>query len=379
MKVFKEAVLPLGFKAHAVSCGIKKTSNLDLALFYSEVPCVSAHLFTTNAIKAAPILLNQEHLKKTQTIQAILVNSGNANCFTGRQGINDARLCASHTARLLKIDQAKVLVSSTGIIGRRLPWKRIIQALPFLVGGLSPNGIHNAARAIMTTDTFPKEITVQFKIGQRWVSLCGIAKGAGMIQPHLATMLCFLFTDANISSFALRDALKNAAEESFHCISVDGCMSTNDTVSIMASGLSGCPKIRLGKDLSAFSSVLRFVCLELAKMIIRDAEGATKFVQITVKKAKDQQEAKRIALAVANSNLFKTAVFASSPNVFGRIVAACGSAGVNLNPDRLKINFTSLDKKEIKFDIAVGRGNATAKVFTSDLSYQYVKINAEYN
>ena len=379
MRILKKAVLPIGFKANGLACGIKKTGALDLALLYSEVPAASAHLFTTNSFPAAPILVSKQILKNNHPLQAILINSGNANCLTGEEGKGDVWSCIQLAARLLGVPALSVVASSTGIIARRLPVEKIKKSLPLLVKGLSVDGIHRAKRAIMTTDTIPKEISVQFKIGKGLVTICGIAKGSGMISPKMATMLCFILTDARIAPSKLKQALRLAVDDSFHCITVDGCMSTNDTVSIMANGLSGNLEISGKKDFMLFLSGLRIVCLELAKMIVKDAEGATKFIQICVQQAKSKDEARRVALAIANSNLFKTAMFASSPNVLGRIAAAVGSVGIPLNEKKLMIKYSPLREREINVTVGIGRGRQKATIFTSDLSYKYVKINAEYN
>jgi len=377
--VLKKAVLPKGFKACGMACGIKKSGKPDVALFYSDEPAKSSHQFTSNSIQAAPIKLSKEHIKKNKYFRAIMVNSGNANCFTGAQGYRDAKETAVSLARSLGIKPGAVLVSSTGIIGKRLPLEKIKAAIPALVKGLSVKGIDKAKQAIMTTDTFAKEITARFTIGGRTVTICGVAKGAGMIAPTMATMLCFILTDARITQRALDKALRVAVGNSFNCITVDGCMSTNDTVSVLANAASGCPLIDSGRHFAEFLQALKEVCLGLAKLIIRDAEGATKFIRITVDKAKSFAEAKKIALTIANSNLFKTAMFASSPNCIGRIVASVGASGAGVKQEQLKIKHSPLDKKEVDINVSIGRGSCRAVIYTSDLTYEYVKINAEYN
>jgi glutamate N-acetyltransferase/amino-acid N-acetyltransferase len=281
-------------------------------------------------------------------------------------------------AGALGIKKEAVLVASTGIIGRRLKLGKIKNALPQLVKALSKKGIDQAKKAIVTTDTFVKEITVKLNIGGQVVTICGIAKGAGMIAPNMATLLCFIFTDANIAQGALNKALKIAVAGSFNCISVDGCMSTNDMLILLANGAAGNRMID-GKNTGSFIKALKLVCLELAKMVVKDAEGATKFIQIKVEKAKSSKEAKQVALSIANSNLFKTAMFASSKNILGRIVAAVGASGVDIKEEDLKIKSSPLKKKEVSVNVSINSGNASATVYTSDLSYEYVKINAEYN
>jgi glutamate N-acetyltransferase/amino-acid N-acetyltransferase len=378
MKVLKKVILPNDFKANGLSCGIKKSARPDLALIYSGRPAKAAALFTQNKIQAAPIQVDRKHLRTGRGFRAVIINSGNANAFTGYAGLKDARNTAIYLAKSLGMKKENVLVASTGIIGKRLPLEKIRKAIPGLVKGLRPNGIDAAARAIMTTDTFPKETAVKFRIGKKTITICGIAKGAGMIAPNTATMLCFIITDANISQFTLKKALKIAVEGSFHSITIDGCMSTNDTVAILANGASANPMIDTKKHFDIFLKALKRVCLELAKMIIRDAEGATKFIQIKVSGAKIFPQAKKVALSIANSSLFKTAMFGENPN-FGRIVAAVGASGINVKEKDLKIKVGSLKKKEINVDVFIGRGKSSAIVYTSDLTPGYIKINAEYN
>lgn len=378
MQVSKIAVLPSGFKANAVNCGIRKKSKLDLALFSSGLPAKASCMFTCNKIIAAPLVVCKKHLKAGDNFQAIIVNSGNANCFTGKAGLKDAEEMASLCAKSLGIKTKSVLVASTGIIGKRLPADKIKKAVPELACGISKDGIHRAKKAIMTTDTVPKEITVKFRINGKIVTVCGIAKGAGMIAPNMATLLVFLFTDAKISQGALTGCLRGAVNKSFNCITVDGCMSTNDSVMLLANAAAGNKLISGGNSLKLFSCALDKVCLELAKMVIKDAEGASKFIHIKVYNAKTYAEAKTGALAVANSILFKTAVYGENPN-FGRIVASLGSSGIAVKEEDIKIRVSSLKKKEIDVAVGLNSGNSSAEVYTSDLTPKYIKINAEYN
>jgi glutamate N-acetyltransferase/amino-acid N-acetyltransferase len=378
MKVYKRAILPIGFKANAIASGIKKSGKLDLGMFYSNIPAKAACKFTANKIQAAHIKIDKRHLGLNKGYQAVIVNSGNANCFTGRQGERDAEEIAKTLAKVLAIKKERVLIASTGIIGRRLPLAKIKQAIPKLVKGLSGNGIDKAKVAIMTTDKFAKEMTAKFRVGKRVITLCGIAKGAGMIAPNLATMLVFIMSDANITQEALNRALKISTDDSFNCITVDGCMSTNDTVCLLANGASRNNLIGTDKYFKTFLKALHIVCLELAKMIINDAEGASKFIQIKVDKAGSFTEAKKVALSIANSNLFKTAVYGQNPN-FGRIIAAVGSSGIDVKEKDIKINVSPLTKKDINVKVSLNRGNSHAVVYTSDLTPQYIKINAEYN
>jgi len=378
MKLLKDAILPKGFIASGLHCGLKKSGKPDLALFCSEVPARAACLFTVNKMQAAPILLSKKHLKASGYHQAIIVNSGNANCFTGSRGVSDALGEAKGVADALGIKTKSVLVSSTGIIGRPLKVDKIKKAIPKLARSLSVKGIEQAKRAILTTDTSTKAASVKVKISGREVTICGVAKGSGMISPDMATMLGFVFTDADISKRILNKVLRAAVDESFNCITVDGCMSTNDTVTMLANGLAGNPLINSDKKAVWFKKGLSLVCLELAKMIVKDGEGASKFIQIKVTGAKTQGEAKRAGLSIANSNLVKTAIYAANPN-FGRIIAACGSSGAALNQKKLKVKVSPLHRKEVFVEVDLNKGRAGCTVYTSDLTPRYIKINAEYN
>ncbi|MCX5700790.1 MAG: bifunctional glutamate N-acetyltransferase/amino-acid acetyltransferase ArgJ [Candidatus Omnitrophica bacterium] len=378
MRKYKKAILPTGFKASGISCGIKKSGKLDLALFFSATPAKCSSMFTANKMPAAPVILDKYYLKNNSRFNAIIANSGNANCFTGKPGLKDAKLTSQALAKALDLNSESVLVASTGIIGKRLPFSKIKCGIPKLVSGLSAHGINQAKKAIMTTDTFAKEFSVKFKIGAKDISICGIAKGAGMISPNMATLLVFIFTDASITQASLNKALKIAVENSFNCITVDGCMSTNDSVMLLANGSSGNILINSGRNFDLFSKTLNLVTLELAKMIVRDAEGASKFIQIKVSSAKNFIEAKNVALAIANSNLFKTAMYGENPN-FGRIFAAVGSSGAQVLEKDIKIKVSSLKKKDIFVEVVLNQGNAEALIYTSDLTPEYVKINAEYN
>jgi len=377
-KKILKAILPAGFMANGISCGLKKSGKLDLALIYSRFPALACAKFTTSSIIAAPLIVNQKHLKSAKRFQAVLANSGNANCFTGKSGIKDAQSSAGYLARELKIAKNSVLVNSTGIIGKRLDTAKIKQGIPELVLGLSSSGIHKAKMAIMTTDTFAKEVSLSLKIKGKPVRICGIAKGAGMIAPNMATMLCFILTDAAITQAALDKATGAAVDKSFNCISVDGCMSTNDTALVLANAAAGNRVISAGADLVNFSRALASICLDLAKMVVIDAEGATKFIQIDVIQAKHAQEAKSVALSIANSVLFKTAVFGQNPN-FGRIAAAVGASGFKIKEEQLKIKLGSLRGKRVKLTVSLSRGKAKCTVYTSDLTSEYIKINAAYN
>ncbi len=378
MKIYKKAILPCGFKASGVSCGIKKSGKLDLALLYSSLPAKAAGLFTVNKIPAAPVILCRNFLGKGGLFRAIIVNSGNANCFNGKKGLEDSLTTVSILAKRLGVKKENLLVASTGIIGKRLPLAKIKYALPELVRKLSCKGIKEASEAIMTTDTFLKGVTARVNIAGKPVTICGIAKGAGMISPDMATLLVFILTDFDLSRPLLRNALKEAVDGSFNCITVDGCMSTNDSVILLANGAASGKRPSGKEGLKLFSKALNLLSLELAKMIVKDAEGATKFIEIKVEGAKDFNQARRAALSIANSSLFKTAVYGENPN-FGRIAAAVGASGVKASEKHLKIKVSPLRKKDITVNVALGAGKANAVVYTSDLTPEYIKINAEYN
>ncbi|MBU1905523.1 MAG: bifunctional glutamate N-acetyltransferase/amino-acid acetyltransferase ArgJ [Candidatus Omnitrophica bacterium] len=378
MKVYKKAILPKGFKASAVACGIKRQRKLDLALFYSELPAKTAAKFTTNKIEAAHIKVDKRYLKHSKLFQAIAVNSGNANCFTGSKGEQVAGEFSKSVARALQLNKNKVLVASTGIIGKPLAIDKIKKSVPELVSKLSGKGVEKAKNAILTTDSFAKTVTVKFNIGNQAITLCGVAKGAGMIAPDMATMLSFIFTDANITQGALNKALGICVKQSFNCITVDGCMSTNDSVILLANGASGSKLINSGKSYDLFLEALNKVSLELAKMIVKDGEGASKFIEINVKGANNFSQAKRLGLNIANSNLFKTEMFGENPN-FGRIIAAAGASGIGIKEKNIRVKLSSLKKKDISVLLDIKQGKSSATVFTSDLTPKYIKINAEYN
>ena len=381
MKILKNIVLPLGFKASGISCGIKNSGKKDLSLIYSDSVAIAAGMFTTNKVQAAPIKINKIHLKNNRA-QAIITNSGNANCMTGKKGIQDAISMAKTTAKALNIKARDVLVASTGIIGKSLPIDKIKKGLPKLVKKTNRNSIGISSLAIMTTDTKPKRVAVRIVINGNPVTICGIAKGAGMIYPEMslhATMLSFIMTDAAIAPSALKSALKDSINDSFNCISVDGCMSTNDMVLILANAKAKNKKVSINdKAYAVFVNALKYVCLELAKKIIEDAEGATKFIQIKISGAKNEADAKKTAFAVANSVLLKTAIFGKNKNL-GRIYSAIGQTGINIRADKIKVKTSSFKTKKVKISINLNMGKSESTVYTSDLSTGYVKINARYN
>ncbi len=367
---------PRGFFASGVNCGIKNKKK-DLALIYSKVPAIASGVFTANTFKAQALRVSKKHLKSAKA-QAIIVNSGNANCFTGAYGLAYTQKMVEAAASGLSLSSNNVLVASTGIIGKTLPIQKIKKGMPKLIKSLARTGNRDAACAIMTTDKVIKEIAVRIKIGNTVVNIGAMAKGAGMVSPKMATMLCFITTDIKITPLALKQALKNAVSNSFNNITVDGCMSTNDTVFILANGLSNGPALTLkSRYYPEFMRALNFVAAKMAEAIVRDAEGATKFIEINVCGAASPAMAKEIGLSVANSNLFKTAAFGKNPN-WGRIIAAVGSLGIRIKEEDIKIKFSSFKQKNIKIDIILNLGSGKSRIYTSDLSSEYVKINAEY-
>lgn len=385
MKKINSAITsPKGFMAAGIASGIKKSGKKDLGLIYSQTPALACALFTKNKVKAAPLLVCAKHLINNRA-QAVIINSGNANCYTGKAGLKDAENMALISAKVLGIGKTDVLVASTGIIAKPMPMGNIIPGIKKVCLKLSKNGGNDVAKAIMTTDTFIKQASRSFKVAGKTVHIGAIAKGAGMIFPNLesfpkhATMLVFITTDAGIEISALKNALKMAVEDSFNAISVDGCMSTNDTVLILANGEAKNKKIRLNsKDFTLFGNLLKSICKDLAKMIVLDAEGATKFIAIKISGAKSKLQAKEAGFAIANSLLFKTACFGENRNV-GRVISALGSIGIHLENDKTKIELSSLEKKEISLEVDLQQGKASEIVYTCDLSPEYVKINAGYS
>lgn len=385
-----------GFKAAGVSCGIKQSGKKDLAVIYSEQLSSVAALFTSNALAAAPVRISRNHAASGKA-HAIVANSGNANACTGEQGISDAIAMAQITGEELAVDPHQVIVASTGVIGVPLAMEKIRLGIREAVADLRDNGSGDAAEAIRTTDTAAKEIAVEIEIGGKRIAVGGIAKGAGMIAPNLATMLSFVTSDAAVDPPLLKQCLKCSVDNSFNMITVDGEMSTNDTVVLLANGASGV-KISTGSPgATEFQGALDYVCSELARMIVKDGEGATKFIEIAVEKAKRAEDARKIALSIANSNLVKTAFFGEDAN-WGRIMAAVGGAGIAVDPDKIDVFLGSeqvvssgqgsifcaetvsraLKAPEMKVRVSLNAGKAEAKVWTTDLSYEYVKINAHY-
>ena len=374
-------------------------SGPDVCLMYSTEPARVAAVFTTNRVKAAPVLVSRDHLKQSRGVaQAILVNAGNANCATGAAGMRAARECAREVGKLLGLGEDQVLVASTGVIGVALDAHVITDQLPALARRLHPDGYRAAARAILTTDTRPKVVGRSVRLGKRSVRILGIAKGAGMIYPRLATMLGFLFTDAAVEPRFLDRALRGVCGESFNRISVDGDTSTNDAVFLVANGASGTPRIgarsaAAGKFLRALSEVAHTLAIEL----VRDGEGAKRVLEIRVESAKSEQEADAVARSIALSPLVKTAIAGADPN-WGRILSAAGNAGVQIDPGRVNvyINGTlvcrrggaaefsepaverALRQKDVLVRVTLGQGKAAARFWTSDFTEEYIRINASY-
>ncbi len=400
MKILKEQDFNVpGFLVSGIRCGIKKKEGAkDLALIYSEVPASAAAVFTTNAMKAAPVLLDMERIKSGKG-RAVIINSGNANACTGSDGLKVAKEMARGIAEILKLKEEFVYVSSTGVIGEPLPVDKISAAVPELVKGLKADGWMDAEAAIMTTDAFPKMTGVKVDIGGKAVTIMGIAKGAGMIHPNMATMLSYIASDCAMSPGLLNNALRKAVNLSFNSITVDGDTSTNDTVLAFANGMAGnTPLTARSRDMESFQSALNHVTRELAKMIVRDGEGATKVIEINVTGASSAIEAKKVANAIGRSNLVKTAFFGMDPN-WGRIAAAAGYSGARVEPDKMDIYFNDVqvvknglcvggdwEKKareamkgnEVNVTVNLNIGKSEATIWASDLTYEYVKINASY-
>jgi glutamate N-acetyltransferase/amino-acid N-acetyltransferase len=389
---------PKGFQATGIACGIKAAEGAkDLALIYSEAPAHVAGLFTRNRVKAAPVLVTRQRVRRG-LCRALIINSGNANACTGQKGLQAAEAMARLTAQALRIPPREVLVSSTGVIGRPLPMERIEKGIPSLVARLSYDGFPDAAEAIMTTDTYAKIITERVPVDGDEITIFGMAKGAGMIRPQLATMLAFIMTDAEVDAQLLSALLREGVCSTFNRITIDGDTSTNDMLLFMANGAARSKTLRArDKRLPLFQEALFRVMDNLARGIVRDGEGGTKVVEIVVRGAKNKRMAERMAFRVAHSPLVKTAFFGQDPN-WGRIMAAIGDAGVAFDPQRVSILFNDvtvvehgvsanateerqrkvLQQEEFMVTIDLHAGTAQASVLTTDLSYDYVKINAAY-
>ena len=392
-----EHLLPIkGIRLATINAGIRYKNRDDMLLIEAAEGSSVAAVFTRNAFCAAPVTIARQHLAQA-SIRYLMVNAGNANAGTGSQGLVAATHTCAALAQIASVSTNQVLPFSTGVIGVQLPAEKIVSALPALFESLTEDHWMTAARAIMTTDTLPKGISKQVNIGGKTVTITGIAKGAGMIHPNMATMLSYIATDAEVEASLLQQTLSSVVDDTFNCITIDGDTSTNDALVLIATGASG---VVVGdNELATFQTALKAVCLFLAQAIVRDGEGATKFIDVQVEQARSREEAHTVANTVALSPLVKTALFASDPN-WGRILAAVGRSPIDsLDVSRISIylgdtllvkggqpspDYTEAQgqvetkKDEIKIRIILGRGDALANVWTCDFSFDYVKINAEY-
>lgn len=390
-----------GFTASGIHCGIRKNkSKPDLALIYCEKTCTAAGVYTKNLVKGAPILVTQKHLADG-TAKAVICNSGNANTCNA-DGEEKAEMMCKIAAEALHIEPNDVIVASTGVIGQVLPIEPIAESGTALAAALSPNGSRNAAEAIMTTDTMVKEVAVEVEIGGKTIKIGGIAKGSGMIHPNMGTMLCFITTDADITSEMLNKALHSASEESFNMVSIDGDTSTNDTVTVMASGLAQNKCIDSCEDeYKVFEHALTQLCVTIARRIAKDGEGASKLLICSVSNAKDKETARKVGKSVICSSLLKAAMFGADAN-WGRVLCAIGYAGADVDVNAVDVSFASsagridvckngagidfsedtakeiLLKDEIDILVNLHQGKACAQAYGCDLTYDYVKINGDY-
>jgi glutamate N-acetyltransferase/amino-acid N-acetyltransferase len=392
-----------GYKVGSVHSGVKK-KNLDLTLLVSETEATFSATFTTNIVKAAPVIWDEKIFATQEKVKALVINSGNANACTGLQGERDTQLMAQQVAKKIQSEDNKVLVCSTGVIGQTLPMEKIITGISSCFNDLNSGkeAANKAANAILTTDTFTKEIAVEIELNGKTIVIGGMAKGSGMIHPNMATMLSFITTDANISKVLLTKLLKESVEESYNMISVDGDTSTNDTVIVFANGSSGSDEIvENSEEMEKFFEALKYVNRELAKKIVSDGEGATKFIELTVLGAPTVEDARLMARSAVSSNLVKTAFFGSDAN-WGRLLCAMGYSKANFDPTGITVTYTSVaglivvlqDGEPLEFDeklakkilkekvinvrIVVGDEEGEATAWGCDLSYDYVKINGDY-
>lgn len=391
--------LPRGFKATGISCGLKKGDGaLDLGLIISEVPAAAAAVYTTNLFQAAPLKVTRESIAKEQKIQAVVVNSGNANACTGEQGIEDAKTMGNLIGELFSLPNHYVAVASTGVIGQHLPMDLVHQGIRQLPDNLTEDSGENFSLSIMTTDLVSKKVAVELDIDGEKVIISGTAKGSGMIHPNMATMLGFITTDANIDVTYLYSCLKRATDETFNMITVDGDTSTNDMVLVLANGLANNKELNEEHpQVEEFYAAFLYVMQELAKKIARDGEGATKLVEVRVQGARNQEDARKVAKAVIGSNLVKTAVYGADAN-WGRIICAVGYSGVNIDPEKVNVSLGSqqvvdggfpipfseeeatnyLKEEKVEIEIHLNQGDTAAIAWGCDLTYDYIKINASY-
>lgn len=389
--------LPSGFRASSVKAGIKPSGGLDLAILAADGPCAAAGTFTLNRVAAAPVHWDKA-LVPSESIRAVVINAGNANAATGALGLSNAAKTAALAASRLGCTPENVLVASTGVIGHQLPMDRLEEGLgrAFDALGTTPEHFRGASLAILTTDTRPKVVSRRATIGGRTITLFGMAKGAAMIGPRMATMLGFFLTDAPVTSTDLQEILVPAVDESFNCISVEGHTSTNDTVLILAHGNGATPLT--GPDLAGFGQLVRESCMELARMIPEDGEGATHLITIDVAGCKTRDDARAIARAVADSPLVKTAIHGSDPN-WGRIVSAAGYAGVPFDESELSLTLNGVDlyragaplpfdaalvsgslkaQRDVSIVLTLTQGDASIRFWTCDLTAEYIHLNADY-
>jgi glutamate N-acetyltransferase / amino-acid N-acetyltransferase len=396
MKLIQGSITrPEGFKAAGVNCGIRR-KKLDLGLLYSQTPAIAAGVFTKNRLYAPHIDIDKEHIKKGK-VQAILVNSGNANCYNGKKGLGDAKSLIKEMSRVLGLPEESVLINSTGLIGRPLPVKSMKKKMGQLVHGLKKDK-KEFAQAILTTDRKEKQAAASFKIGKREIIISACIKGAGMIHPNMATTLCFITTDAKIEKKALKKALRSAVDKTLNLISVEGETSPNDSCIILANGLAQNKTIEAGsKAYLKFLKALILVLDKLSKMLVEGAEGATKTIKIKVKGASNYSQAKKLAFSIANSNLLKATCYGENPN-WGRVVSRVGSSEVNFKPEKLEVALGGItvfknlepqkyDRKKLvnafrkkKIDVTVNlyAGKEEISVLTCDLTPEYIEINARY-
>lgn len=398
---------PAGFKACGVCAGLKRSGKADMAMIVSDIPARVSASFTANAFAAAPVLYDKQVVAEGKPVRAIVVNSGNANACTGPQGMKDSVKMAGETARLLGCQPEEVMVSSTGRIGVPMPMDVIIRGIESAASALEKTGGIDAAKGIMTTDTVPKYGAVSVEIGGETITIGGMTKGAGMIAPKMlrakrkneATMLAYVTTDAAVDQKFLECCLDQSLNQSFNRITVDGDTSTNDTFVVMANGKAGNDEIKIGTpEAEAFMEAFNALVARLAKEMVLDGEGVTRFVELTVSGAKDDAEAQVCAETIANSLLCKTAWFGADPN-WGRILDAAGYSGVTINPDNTSLDYEgipivrngcdagtperkqteAINKREFSIDLDIGVGDGCFTIWTCDLTYEYVKINADYH
>jgi glutamate N-acetyltransferase/amino-acid N-acetyltransferase len=391
-------VIPLGFRVAGISAGIKPSGDRDLAVVVADSECAAAGVFTTNRIAAAPVRWDRQRVP-SESIRAVVANSGNANAATGAVGAENVRRTAAAAASALGCKPEQIIVCSTGIIGRQLPIERLEAGVKKAISGLSadPSAFESASRAIMTTDTRPKVVSLNGKVGGSDCAIWGMAKGAAMIGPNMATMLAFLLTDRRVAAADLQKVLASAVDESFHCISVEGHMSTNDSVVLLASGASSVPRLE-GSALADFAGLVRDACQSLARKIPEDGEGATHLITIDVEGCRDREEARTIARAVAESPLAKISIGGNDPN-WGRIVSAAGSAGIPFEQDELSLTLNGVpvfvDGGPVPFDYAglserikaehettcrltLKRGTGKIRFWTCDMTATYIRLNGDF-